>query len=294
MTVGRKGDTVYTGRNGVRETLLREKDKLAKPPSGTHGAVVAPSMASIREAVLAGICPFCGRDYKGLAVHVHRAHAVSADELKDLAGLPKSAAACHPSHSATLRASALKAFSPERREEFAAARVLGSRKRRSYSAGGRAVQAEKARIARESGAWDAGVQRRNAERRAAVLDRDAEMAQRALAGESLESLAEEFALHVRSVKRAVERAGVSVDFRKQAAIRRGSANVAKASRARLARLDSERESRLSRYAELGGDWRAVRVLAKERGVSTHTMAIYLRTHGAVVPDGRSATAGVTA
>lgn len=291
MSVGRRGDTVYTGRNGVRETLLREKDKLAKSPSGTHGAVVGPSRLSIREAVLAGICPFCGRDYMGLAVHTHRAHAVSADELKDLAGLPKSAAACHPSHSETMRISSLRSMSPENLEAMQAGRRANAGKPRNYSEAGRAIQAEKVRAARRSDAWKAGTQRAIAGRRAAIIDRDAEITRRALGGESLESLAAAFAIHTRTVKKAVERSGVSVDFRKHAAVRRGPTSVTKAKLANLARLESEKVARLRRYAELGGDWNAVRELAKERGVTAQSMAAYLRTHGATVPDSRTAPQG---
>lgn len=73
-------------------------------PEGRHGIRTPPFAGNIAEAVLAGMCPWCGRGpWKVLAGHTSRSHGVSSRDLRDLAGFRAQDPICSPEFSERLR-----------------------------------------------------------------------------------------------------------------------------------------------------------------------------------------------
>lgn len=234
------------------------------------------SRDQLRDLILSGVCPFCGREYMAVSIHISKSHDVSAEELKEMAGIPKTRPACHPAHSEMMRKSQLDGWTPSRTERMREAQAKGLSVPRVFSTAG--SETRKATLTRYV--------RRHVD---SLASRDAEIAQRALAGESIEAIATSFGVGPRTASAAVRRAGIQADFRKQAAARRGPAGALRATAARVAALAEERDDRLLRFAQLGGDWQAALTLASEVGISTKAMVGFLRRHGVDVPDGRTAS-----
>lgn len=82
---------------GVRNAALRKAAANRKTPAGQYGRRAAPSEQALRACIAEQTCPWCGRDgFTSLACHTNRAHGVSADELRRLAGLPRRWPTCAP------------------------------------------------------------------------------------------------------------------------------------------------------------------------------------------------------
>ena len=207
MSVGRKGDKTYTGHNGVRTDALRAKDKLRSQGSGIDGRYAPPSQEALRKFIAAQVCPWCNAGpFKMLATHVHRAHGISADEFRTLAGLTRHAPLCAESHSAEcanrLAGKALPEIAYERAKQ----------RPRTYSEAGRASQREKAalvpqddrlRAARASG--DSQLAQNAA--------KHAEIVRRFQKGEPLKEIAEAVGVSGPTVQRTLRREGLYVDGR---------------------------------------------------------------------------------
>ena len=129
----------YRGR---RESVLRNNRLRPRAPAGVAGRVLPPSVEATRRAVMAGICPFCGRGpFLVLAGHTQKVHAVDRFELRELADLTYS--------TSILDASTREGFSARARARLAAGAPLPTnsdpKKKRRLSPAGRRIAAEKLR-----------------------------------------------------------------------------------------------------------------------------------------------------
>lgn len=279
-------------------------DKVAKSDASLQYRKFSPEPHVIRQCIESGVCPFCGDQFKNIAAHTNRTHGVDRFELKEMAGIPKSAPACSPEFTAECSDRAKRDISPERISKLRAAKRTG---KRVYSDAGRAVQAAKLRapeaierrrfaVAEMDPNAIAEARRRAAEtnsrrRRAAVYDRDCEIVRRLDSGESSEDIQAEMNISVTTVKGALKRLGANRDLRKDAANRdtrkqKSARNLARAHEIAQAESEALAEERISRWRQLGETWEALSLLAEEWGVNEKTVRAYLRSCGAAVPDGR--------
>lgn len=288
MTRGRVGDKTYTGHNGVPTDVLRALDKLRKTPEGRFGRVAAPFQEQLRTFIDADRCPWCdGGPYRNLAGHTHRAHAVSAAELRELAGLTKGARLCSAelsqNHADRQRGQRLPDSAYERNNS----------KPRTFSEAGLAAQRAKLDAARSPEQTQQAAMasaRRTAEQNAGKY---AEAVRLFGDGMLLQDIAVAVAMHPRSVRDVLRRAGLitgdgrglrsrNPEFRQRQEERRLAASAAQREQ-----RESESRKRVERFRELGSDWAAVGTCADEWGVTRGSAAGYLRKHGATVPDGRT-------
>lgn len=99
MTRGRRGNQTYTGFNGASDHQLRSLRLSDRSEPNRQNRKLPPSQEAMRRAVDAGMCPFCGDQFMQIAMHTNRAHGVSANELKDLLGIPHTHPVCSPEYS---------------------------------------------------------------------------------------------------------------------------------------------------------------------------------------------------
>lgn len=294
MTRGRKGNKTYTGYNGASEDSLRAMDKLAHTPAGQFGRVAAPSQAVTREFIKSQTCPWCGEGpYKILAGHTWRAHGVSGEELREMAGLTKCASICDQQVSEE-KASRLKGV---RLPKSAYAK---QRKPRSLSEAGKQVCRAKLDEARGRHP-DRGAAQAKSASQARVAKVAAENAPKYRAAEvlaaegslTLAEISSRVGLHPRTLGRHLKQAGVVP--RELRTLRQRSPHQRAEFRARMraataVRQEDLRRERLAYFASCGGSWDAVHACARHWGVTTKTAAAYLKKSGAHVPDGRGGAA----
>lgn len=82
-------DRAMRRSRGTSRNVIDGKVKLERARSaGQHEQVVFPSLEATKEAVLAGVCPCCGKGpFTLLARHTHAQHGIDTRQLRDLAGL---------------------------------------------------------------------------------------------------------------------------------------------------------------------------------------------------------------
>lgn len=82
-------DRAMRRSRGTSRNVIDGKVKLERArQAGQHEQVVFPSEEAVREAVLAGICPCCGKGpFTLVARHTHAQHGIDTRQLRDLAGL---------------------------------------------------------------------------------------------------------------------------------------------------------------------------------------------------------------
>lgn len=154
---------------GHRESVLRTKRLGQRAPAVIAGRVLAPSVEATRRALMAGICPFCGRGpFRVLAGHTQRIHAVDRFELRELADLTYS--------TSILDERTRQEFSARARARLAAGVPLpvggGPGQRRRLSPAARRIAADKLRrFAEQAGPEAMARQRLAAARRAAERSR---------------------------------------------------------------------------------------------------------------------------
>ncbi len=307
MTRGRRGEATYTGYNGAREVSLRALEKIKKSDASLQYRKHSDSPEVMRACIRLGVCPFCGDDFKNLAAHTNRTHGIDKFELKKMAGIPKTNPACSQEFSESRSAAAILAFDlTERRDLMRRMRDSQHGKKRKYSEAGRAVQLAKlGRITRvplqqtktpeELAEYARRAGRTNSFRRLAkVVGRDAEIVRRIQSGELLRDISDDLGIHTRTAKKALERAGVSVDLRGPAAHHetrreKSKSSLKNAQKVREVNLDKVRIQRQARWEELGRTWSGLAVLADEWGVTEKTVVAYLKKVGESVPDGRQAS-----
>src|SRR5581483_4300938 len=155
--------------HGQREATLRNEVLRQRGPSGVAGRLLPPSAEATRRAVMAGICPFCGRDpFVVLAGHTHKIHGVDRFELRELADLTYS--------TSLLDERTRQEFSQRAKARLAFGVPLpsstGVRKKRRLSPAGKRIAAEKMhRLAERLGPDGIARQRIAAARRSGELQR---------------------------------------------------------------------------------------------------------------------------
>lgn len=82
-------DRALRRSRGTSRNVIDGKVKLERArPAGQHEQVVFPSPEAVKEAVLAGLCPCCGKGpFTLVARHTHAQHGIDTRQLRDLAGL---------------------------------------------------------------------------------------------------------------------------------------------------------------------------------------------------------------
>jgi len=155
--------------HGQRESALRNEVLRRRAPAGVAGRVLPPSVEATRRAVMAGICPFCGRGpFLVLAGHTQKVHGVDRFELRELADLTYS--------TSLLDERTREAFSQRAKARLALGVPLpsssGVRKKRRLSPAGKRIQAEKLlRLAEQLGPEGLARQRTAAAQRKGELSR---------------------------------------------------------------------------------------------------------------------------
>ena len=297
MTRGRKGNKSYTGYNGAAEDKLREMDKLAHTPAGQFGRVAPLSPEAVMRFIETQTCPWCGEGpYKILVAHTRRAHGVTGAELREMAGLIKTASVCDPSLAAA-KAERLKG-TPLPDSAYAAPRrprVLSEAAKqvaRDKLAATRSPEAQRLRAAAGQPTSQVAAARASVARTAELnAGKYAEIERLAADGEiTVAEIAARVGLHKRTVGIHLRRVGRAAIARK--AHRQKKPEQVAEFRARMSAGTAERQERLkhdrsARYESLGRNWQAVVTCASEWGVTVKSAAGYLRSVGFEVPDGRS-------
>jgi hypothetical protein len=235
----------------------------------------------LRRSIEAHLCAWCERGpFKNLARHTYVAHGISGRELRELASLPATATICSPELSSTARRALLNR--PDR-EEITARGLAAAREAEA------AWQAEVPEGERRAGNRGADATARRTDARYAAQHDDAEVLFRA--GDlTLTEIAERVGLHARTVAHGLRRRGYAVDdhtaiLRKERIVTiRPAAIEARSEAAR-----AEATARAARFATLGSTWEALMQMADEEKVTRKSMADALRSAGARVPDGRTAS-----
>lgn len=208
--MSRSREKTFTGPNRVREQRLRDLRKLAKTSAGTAEREAAYSPEVVREFIEAQICPWCGNGpYQVLASHTGNQHGVDRFELREMAGLSKTAPICAPEISQERsKARAGKGPSDEARQK-------ARRAPRRLSAAGKAVMRAKLDAVRSPEQQQAATAASVAKR----AERDAEKYQeilRLFADDlSLDAIAQRVGVSRSMVKNTLRRHGIADDLRKQ-------------------------------------------------------------------------------
>lgn len=294
MTIGRRGEKTYTGHNGAATDVLRAKDKLRKMPEGTFGRTAPPFEEQVRACIEAGLCPWCNAGpFKVLATHVFRAHAVTGIELREMAGIVKTASICDPAHAAA-KADALRG---QRLPDSAYER---NKKPRRYSKAGLAVQRAKLESARSPEQARAAGVAAGAKIMAENEPKYQEIKRLFGEGMLFRDIASAVGMTSRTVRTVLHRAGLvegdgrSIRFRNQEFAERAKGRLRRGLRSKLANDEAMALARLKRFADLGGTWHAVGIVASEWGTSKKSAAQYLKNYGVQVPDGRVGDDGMCA
>jgi len=244
--------------------------------------VVAPSREEMRRAIANGDCPFCGAPYVNIAGHTYRAHGVSAVELKDMAGIPKTRPACTPELSAKL-SEISKQDGLAKVERMRAAR--NPHAKRKLSAAGIQSQREKLNKAR-------------AARRTRVSVHDDLILTRIRSGELAKTVENDLGINPGSVRRALRRSGVTDDLRQTNSgygirvnptpVNTPSDRINAARAVTTARYETQAAQRLSEWDHSLKDFDSVRICAQNWRVSVAAARRWLKLHGVDVPNGRAA------
>jgi hypothetical protein len=284
---GRSGDTTF-GKNGVNSFRLSKLRSLGQPDPDVQNRIYRETPETMRACIEQGICPFCGAQYNNMAKHTTNTHGVNKDELKDLAGIPRSQGACSAEFSQKLADSVRNRADYQHQLQKMHASPPRKGHKKSISPAGMAVQIAKLEAGRDP---ERAGKTNTARRLAAVQDRDAVIVSRIQSGELLEDVAADLGIHTKTAKHALKRRGIDVDLRKQAAQsaqRKQKASVA-LNLGWQRKCANDTAERLRRWAELGKAWDSIQVLAQEWAVSEKQVVGFLRGKGEVVPDGRVAS-----
>lgn len=244
--------------------------------AGTQAPVAKLDEETIRNFIDSQICPWCGGGpYKVLAMHTSNRHGVSGDELRYMAGLPKSASICSPEVSEQSRESLVN------RADWKAMREKGARRAGTSRSSHPDVMARRIEKFRE--AISTRYEREN-------LERDSEVIALVESGRPRDEVAEIVGIHSRTVRLILERHGIHVDGRtSRGARRRGKPMHPNVSEGAAARRSKERAEIIAKYENSSKSPDDILMLAQEYGSSQKSMVARLKKYGLSVPDLRGKT-----
>lgn len=306
MSTGRRNNRSYTSTHGGegRSVTVAHMDALLRGPASVQERVYGPSPEEMRRAIGNGECPFCGKSFKNIAKHTNSAHGVDRHQLREMAGLIKSAPVCSPELSATQAARMRQEMvdNPDRLVKLLSAPKPA---RKVFSEAGKQVNRDKLVKARaaQAGKWvleDGWTREQWAEymharlaeaRKATAAERDPKLVRSVLEGATIKETCERFDVCPKTVRNALDAAGVEINLRSR---RFDDPQRLAASREALTagaqrRAEKFKAERLARWAELGKTWEAVGAMAREFGSDEKSMRQWLRDAGEHVPDGRAAS-----
>lgn len=254
-------------------------------------AVGVPAAASadqqaMRDSVADGMCPFCGvGPFAVVAAHVTRMHDLDRREFREALGVYWKTSICDPGHSSAVQRRARRAWRNGAGERATAARLVSTSRRVLSPA---AIDRNR-QLAAANREVIVAVLKSNAEQ--IHRDRLPEYERWRSAwntGASIQEMAGQFGVHPRTVSRGLRRLGIDL----------GGENYRRRKRGNLHGLDvghemhrresaAKRKRRVSRFAELGSDWDALGVLAREEGIGRTSLRDQLKRCGVSVPDGRA-------
>lgn len=275
---------------GFNKATVRRVEDLpreARTPAGQAGRLAAPSPESLMTFVKAQTCPWCGSGpYKLLANHTHRAHGVSAADLREMAGLIKTAVICSPEVSEKSRARGVLQGIPE------AARTA-PRKPHVYSAAGKAVNRAKLEAARTPEQRKGAAEKARAATLAANQDKHREILRLFGEGMRFGDIASQVGCSRPMIRDTLARAGVRADGRRrrwavmtEVELSENRSALQTAAARRQANLEDKRALIVAEYREGGSTYAEVRRLANVHKIAVGSMAAFLKKSGADVPDGR--------
>jgi hypothetical protein len=207
MTRGRRGEKTYTGFNGAATDVLRGKDKLRVGGSGIDGRIAPPSQHALREFIESQTCPWCAAGpFQVLATHTFKVHGVSAAELRDLAGLTRSASVCSETHAAMCA-------DRGRGRPLADSAYTTPRRPRTYSEAGLVTQRAKLTQSRTPEQQQRAARVSGDRQIAANAAKHAEILKLYSQGELLSDIATVVGVSRPTVTRTLRRAGITVDGR---------------------------------------------------------------------------------
>lgn len=220
MARSRKGNQTFTGFNGASDAGLRKARLNGRPEASMAYVAVPSSPEAMRNAINDGKCPFCGNTYKNIALHTRNTHGFTADEVKEMAGIPKSQPMCSEEYSQICRERSLAISEEERAQHGERMRARKKNGPRSYSEAGMAVQKAKLGSARTPEALKRMGQTLSQRRLAEVAERDVEILHRISQGEYQKDIAADLGISLPTVKRALVRAGITHDRRADVAAKK--------------------------------------------------------------------------
>ena len=287
MSRGRKRDKTYTSTHGGDSPSSKVKSLRAmdRGVASVQDRVVAPSQAEMRRSIDNGECPFCGKPFKNIAAHTNRTHGVGRDELKELAGIPKTRSACSAEYKAACAERGKRRF---KENPLSAKRFITSPKpkKRTFSEAGQRVQM--AKLAKAHAVSDVvEIGRLNTlNRRAQTQERDEAILEAYRVGATLSEIIDTLDVSAPVVKGALRFYGIKrPDFRSRRQVPAEQVEILKAAGAEW--LERRTDARLARWDNSDKTRVTLRAMADEWGQSTTSVATFLRSHGRSVTDGRS-------
>jgi len=247
--------------------------------------IVAPSQDEMRRSIGNGECPFCGRRFKNVAAHTNRTHGVDSNQLKEMAGIPKSHSVCSDEYRVQCSDRQTRALQddPDRKARL----VMSPKpKARTYSSAGRRVQMEKLVKAHEALDPIAAGRKTTLTRREKTRDRDISIVKLYKSGASLSEIMDSLEVTAQVVNGALRFYGVKrPDFRSRRQVPKEHVEALKVKGAEW--IERRTRARLKRWDESEQTRAVARQLADEWGQDAKSVVAFLRSHGREIPDGRS-------
>lgn len=222
MTRGRRGNQTYTGFNGASDEQLRNLRLSNRGEANRQNRKLPPSPEAMRRAIEAGMCPYCGDQFKNIGAHTSRTHGIPTPELKEYLGIPKTHPICSPELSEKLSLEGKRRMDKAHMERMRSSRKGG---KRELSPAGAKAQGDKfakwrAEVGEEAAASQRAEALRRSKEKARNPERDAEIVRRVQDGEYQKEVARSLGVSLPTVKRALVRAGITHDRRADVARRR--------------------------------------------------------------------------
>lgn len=299
------------GHNNAREARIRELVKMRRTRAGQAEPATPPSQKAMREAIEAALCPWCAAGpYKNLAGHTYRAHGVSADEFREMAGLTKHQPVCSQELSESLAEERKKRPFPEAAREAMRRKREAGEDTRTFSKAGKKAQRQNILKAIEASQEERrrnpqaappdllqklheGAERHREERFGPQNEEILRLA-RSEEPMTIQAIADKVGVRWHTVQGVLRRNGLGGGFLEK----RWENTTEENRKAHRQRFDSMREVEAEKRREetkelvrqfvvLGSTFEAIRTLAARHGVKSAVIRERLKRAGVRPPDGRA-------